>query len=746
MADPRPAQEARIAPAVLPAEAAARLVEFARTCKAAARAVALYPAAHPAIGTSIARLAEASARLTEQGPCEIQVRAEDLQVGEAHLPKPDPATTELAALLHGQAIGTITLNAGADAASWRTLLLLLARPADEVRADGGIAHLWTTAGGPSIEIREVDYAEVLRERQGLAARFDTIIAAAMAGPSLALDDDNMRALLEIVEDPAKLQQLLAQLEAAVSMSADGVQVQTLPFLNMVRGLVEYVSQREPDGLEPLFQRLGEGARHLSVDNMIAVLAERSKPEAVAAGINVVSSLIEHMSDDSIAGFVADGVVAERGASERLAHAFRALVPDFDRQRQLLALARQQTEANLTPDDDEPFPELWNRVESMMTSYTDARYVSDDYARELLHARTQPLDVERTSDDPPERIAGWLSTVSDAALRQLDTALLRDLLTIEADPSRWRDLAATVAGHADDLVRVGHFEQAIGLVETIAEQGGAAGRGPHAAAAIERFGRGSLIKHLPACLREADDRLAARIAGVCHAVGQSIIVPLAETLAVEQDARARRRLREMLVGFGPKGAESISSLLNAANWEVRRTAAYLLREFGGVEGLRELIPLLSDAEPLVQREAVQVLVLHGSREASAILLTAVLGARGRVRDSLVKEILAMRDDRAAPLFAHALRELTPVQLPELSEAAIDVLGAAGGGADAVTALTTALHRGTWWAPLASRRFRRAAAQALARIGTPAALEALRDAAGRGRGGARSAARAALDQVG
>ena len=56
-------------------------------------------------------------------------------------------------------------------------------------------------------------------------------------------------------------------------------------------------------------------------------------------------------------------------------------------------------------------------------------------------------------------------------------------------------------------------------------------------------------------------------------------------------------------------------MNAPNWEVRRTAAFLLREFGGNEGLREFVPLLTDSEPLVQREAIQALVLNGSDAAS-----------------------------------------------------------------------------------------------------------------------------------
>ena len=70
---------------------------------------------------------------------------------------------------------------------------------------------------------------------------------------------------------------------------------------------------------------------------------------------------------------------------------------------------------------------------------------------------------------------------------------------------------------------------------------------------------------------------------------------------------------------------LQRLMNAPNWEVRRTAAYLLREFGGSEGLTELVPLLADTEPLVQREAVQALVMNGTDEASRILLQAITSA-------------------------------------------------------------------------------------------------------------------------
>ncbi len=465
---------------------------------------------------------------------------------------------------------------------------------------------------------------------------------------------------------------------------------------------------------------------------------------MAGSVNVVSALIESMSDASVAGFVADSVVAERGASERLAHAFRALVPEFDRQRQLLALAKEEVAASdmAREQDQEDFKGLWNGVEQMLTSYTDARYVSDDYARELSHARTLPVDVERVSDDPPERIAAWLTTVSDAALRSLDQDLLTDLLRIETDPSRWRDVADTVVTHADDLVRVGHFDQAWLLIDTIIEQGNPSPfRRPHAAAALERFARGSMMKHVAPHLRSTDDERFERFKKICHEIGPSIIVPLAEILASEQDGRARKRLRDVLVGFGPRGAEAIRPLLNAQSWEVRRTAVFLLREYGGAEGLKELVPLLADSEPLVQREAVQGLMLNGSKEAAIILLNALSSAKGETRQRLLAEVLKMRDQRAAPLYSYLVRQMDRRQFPELYLTAIEALGAFG-GADAIEALKMALHTGHWLTIFSNRKFGAAAAHALRKIGSVGAIEALREASTNGAPGARGAARAEL----
>jgi hypothetical protein len=721
---------------------AARLAEFARACKAALRAVSLYPGGHPAIGSTLGKVTELTGTLTAAGPFTLEVRPHTIHVGGAAPAKPDSAIVELSDVLRRQLVGTLTLNPGADAESWRTLLMLLSKPPDDVRADGGIGGLWATAGGPSMEIVEIDYAEVLREQQGDVVFADRLVAAAMSG-ALELDDSGMKFLLDLVGDPARLNVLMQQLEKQTEGAPSSVRVGA--FLNILRGLAEYVSKTNPGQLDQVLRQVGQVSGRLSAEAMLDLLARRAKPEAMAGNVDVVGAMVHRMSDSAVAGFVSNSVIAERGPTDRLAQAFQALAPDSDRQRQLLALAQDEV-ASSELGQEAAFQDLWQKVEAMLTSYSDEKFVSDTYARELSGARARAVEVDATSDDPPERVAAWIGTVADASLRNLDSLLLGDLLRIEEDGARWRDIAETVITHAEDLVRVGYIDQALQLAESVTTEGERveARRAP-ARDVLERLGRGAMMRHAAKQLRTADEASYGRLKRLAHGIGPAVIAPLAEALSAEQDARSRRRLRDILVEFGAAGRESVQQLMNAANWEVRRTAAFLLREFGGAEGLKELRPLLTDPEPLVQREAIQALVMNGTDAASQILLEALTSTAGRPRETLITELAAMRDERAGPLFCYLVRHVDRKAFPAVYVGAIDALGSFG-GPDAVEALKVALQRGDWMAPMRTRRTRASAAQALRRIGTTAAVAALQEASKKGSRGVRSAAKAELKRLG
>src|SRR4030081_3212158 len=92
-------------PAALAPDDTARVTEFARACKAAARAVILYPPGHPAIGATVGRIV----------PVTLTVLPDSLLLDGRAPARPDPAIGELATLLHAHLIGEITVRPGGDA-------------------------------------------------------------------------------------------------------------------------------------------------------------------------------------------------------------------------------------------------------------------------------------------------------------------------------------------------------------------------------------------------------------------------------------------------------------------------------------------------------------------------------------------------------------------------------------------------------------------------------------------------------
>jgi HEAT repeat protein len=254
-----------------------------------------------------------------------------------------------------------------------------------------------------------------------------------------------------------------------------------------------------------------------------------------------------------------------------------------------------------------------------------------------------------------------------------------------------------------------------------------------------------MTYLVGHLRTIDDEGFERVRTMCMALGTSIVRPLADAITVEERGRAFRRLTDLLVAFGPAGREVAEQLKASTNPSVRRTAVYLLREFGGSEALPELASLLEDTDVNIQREAIRAIALIGTPEAYAVLERAIVDGSVSHRENIVNALGSMRDERAVPLFCHMVRSREFRRTMRRAYlAAVEGLGAVGGD-EAIQALTDALHSGDWYAPFRTSSLRRAAAGALRRVGTRAALQALREAAEGGSRGVRAAAREQLALV-
>jgi len=721
------------------AQQSAALADFARTCKAAARSVSLYPATHPAIQGALGRVVNASRRLTADGDVTITVLPDALVIDGRTPSKPDAAIGEFAELLHERLVGELRIERDADATDWRTLLLLLSRTTEELMADGGISKAWAESGRAHFDIREIDYAEVLRERSGSeGAAWKSIIEFCLQGDtSAAIDERTLEAVIGALDNPERFNELLQAVQSAPAGAAS-MGARAAALLGLIQKAIERLQARGELDQSAVTQTIADSAARMTPDMMLSLIQQAREPTDTGEA-SLAATIISQIGEDTIASFVGNAVVAEHGASERLALAFEALVPEAERKERLLDVAKE-TAAQSPLGGEAGFENLWQNAAELLMSYSDKPFVSDEYGRELSSTRLQATEVERLTDDPEERLQAWRDSVSDEAIRGLDLALIQDLLRIEAEPDAWQAIAIVAADEVERRTLLGDVETAQALLDLLVAERGEQGRvalRPVAETIVSKLSSGQIVRHIVFHLRKVED--VEPLSRLAHTLGPSVVRPLAIALAAEENSRAIRHLRELLLGFGAAGRQSVEQLKNSANPAVRRMAIDLLRVFGGREALPELASMLDDADPQVQRESIRAIVQIGTDEAFAILEKALVGGAAS-RDTILQQLIGLREDKAIPLLCYVLNHTSPRgKLVSVHAQIIEALGTLPEHKDSTRTLRNILYRGEWWAPFRTAALRRAAAAALRHIGTPEAMTLLQEAATRGSRGVRAAAK-------
>jgi hypothetical protein len=731
----------------LSAETSARLVDLARACKGAARVVAMYPATHPAIQDALGRMSAAGNAAVADGPFQISVTPDTLLVGGRALARPDLAVSELATLLHSHSVGELHLAGVLTPAAWHAFLLLITQSPADVRGEGGITRAWAAAGGGPIEIRQIDYGEVLRERSsGDESSWEFILSAYLEGEQADLDEATLAALCEIVTDP---QRMAAFMDKVVEKSTqeNWLSRKQAQLSKLLQALAAYLTKTDPAGLDTLLRGVTNNVPRMTPEVVTGLLREPRQVDehGQPAGIDLGGELLARVNDGLAARFIANVISRERTASGRLAEAFQSLVPDEQQRGRVLDLA-EGVAAQGPLGKDPMFKDLWQQAAEMLQSYSDEKYISNDYASDLSKARAAAVEMERISEDPPERVAAWMATVSDEQIRRLDQMVLGDLLVVETRREDWRKVHALALARIEQLVLVGDLPPAQELLDTLLRLS----RDPSSQVAadardgVAQLAGGEVMTHLVLFIRQAEEAELPRATRFCLSLGKGVAGRLVDAILAEDNARTIRRLREVLLSFGSAAKARVAELCGARNPAVRRTAIELLRMLGGSDSLTHLVKLLDDDEPQVQRDALRAVMQFGTDEAFTALQTALTAGPARTREMIMHSVGTLRDERAAPLFAFIARQSDHRgDYADFYRSALETLGHLGVSSEVtLQALRGAFERGEWYAPMRTRKLHVAAATALRAIGSPEALEVLEVAAATGRRSVRTAARSAL----
>jgi hypothetical protein len=284
-------------PEPLDSARAARLIAFARTCAAAVRAVALYPAGHPAVESVLTRLVDTVATITASEPLCATVLPKQLLIDGRAPANPDPALAELAALLHEQRVSDLTVRDAGDATMWLRLLGLIGRPPEEIREAGGIGHLWSEHGGMataahlrSVEMREVDYERMLRHRSlGDALTVEEIFARLGSDDPEAMDPAAQALLTEIVGDAEKLE--LFGLQLAERCAGDRA-AHAKALRHLVRQATELVSDLDGAAQTESLRNLAGLLTSLDAATLAEVLRGSATAEGGTDALQAVTDLVE----------------------------------------------------------------------------------------------------------------------------------------------------------------------------------------------------------------------------------------------------------------------------------------------------------------------------------------------------------------------------------------------------------------------------------------------------------------------
>ena len=230
------------------------------------------------------RVTAAAGRLIPADDLVLTIHPDTLVIDGRSPQRPEAAIGELAVLMHERLIGEIRIERTATLEDWHALLLLLARPPEELIAEGGIGKGWTAAGRGHFEIREIDYAEVLRERAGDGAKeWGAIIRFCLEGGG-SLEERELASLVELLKDSSRFGELLERLQTAETAGDGSVSARAAALIMLVQKLLEATSRMpKAQGEDAVLQMTADGVSRLTPDMLLA-LVRHSQSEGARAQI------------------------------------------------------------------------------------------------------------------------------------------------------------------------------------------------------------------------------------------------------------------------------------------------------------------------------------------------------------------------------------------------------------------------------------------------------------------------------
>ena len=715
---------------VLSPELTRLAVSLARALSAAVRNWTLYPPEHPAVGGSLDRFVEVVQQSTGGAVFTLGVTPDTLIVAGVPLGGDQPVL-DAARLLHDRDILQLSFVGDVPRTGVEALVRLLTTDVAALREAGGPAAAWRTAGHASVAIEQIDYRKVLEDREDLppSRRRDDVwrlIVASILDDRAMLDERLQARLLDIAGSAPDIGDLAREVMAP-QCSADGspmITTQAATVLAAFRHLTGIVSVLQPDRIPETIRNVAAAASTLDPYVVMQVVRTGDRPDEP---VPIVKGLTDAFDDEMVAGMLATVLSRDGKASARLAEAFGTIAPDEERKRRVLRLTR-----SLLSERDfgrsGQFTAIWSSMEELLLTYDEGPYVSSAYQATLDGAGAR---AEMTAArGMPAELDEWMLTLGQDNVRALSVVLVCDLLRIETQPDRAADIAHDMTALAEDLLLAGDFSGAA----TVARELQLAAANRHgiarsaAKAALRGLGESAALVEAAALIGDLDAATYDQFHGVCTAIGAPSLPALRRALEAETPTLASARAREIALAFGAEAVPFLARVAEDPRWAVKRAVAEMLGQIGAAEAVPALQTLLRQGDARVLSAAVSALAAIDDPSAARALQTVLRASAGEARAAVVAALVGQSNPRIVPMLLRVLDESDPLGADH--PIVLDTLAALAtlGDERAVGSIARVVRVKRLFQRRRVREVKQAGVEALRRIGTGRAREAL-DEAGR-----------------
>lgn len=590
------------------AQAAARVL---RHLGLAIKTSALYPASYPGKARTIDTLLGGLRAYTDAyGPFSVRIGKQTLSVDGLAI---DGWTySNLAHFLYTRKLLQVTIQATVGQPQIAAFVAIASMERSALEAAGGAERLLQKEGILEIQVREL----VLRvDEEGEILDLSAFFSLLGQGRLSPSERDQVIDILRAGPDQvAKFLHNVYSL-AGEALHGIGEEGQVQQVYQAIRSLDRIVLDAPADQQPALYQSLAGAPLQMGEP------LGRSVVHALLSGAKediAVQVILNQLSGDELAKMIliaaGEGITNDPNAKEHIANVMRNM-----------PLGREQARGVLTALDAR-LPQQRERGGSLAdTLMARIHLPSSETAAPPPVEEEAPEDMEFDAEQiviPPEELARYrreAQSVDEAeAIREALKTLL-DVLKTEVEPKELLDVADTLAGYLHDLFERGEFavvRESLEVLKANAASASAA-RGEVIKGLLESVADGPFLDKVLATLWEARDTPTAHEIQACVKVlGEQLIGPLLRMLDLEQRARMRELLCDLLVRLGPEHIDTLGAFVTDNRWYLVRNIADVLGRTRSPQAVPYLTRLVRHPDPRVRTETVNALANIGTEAAQA----------------------------------------------------------------------------------------------------------------------------------